>query len=248
MLKVMKQLKNLERERHDNRQGESGNVLFLILIAVALFAALSYAVTSSSRSGGGDANSETNLISSASLTQYPASVRTAIIRMIISNGVDETEINFDPPPYDDLTTTQLEEEGVFHPSGGGATFVTAPGDVMDTGDGTWYFSGNYKVEEIGLDTTDGTGNEIIAFLPGIRQGVCNRINEELGLDDTGADTITSNDIDVTVAALSMDFDYAFPTAVTADIATDAATLVGQPFGCVTDSAGERIYYHVLIER
>ena len=66
-----------------NRDSERGNVLFLILIAVALFAALSYAVTQSSRSGGGDAGKETNLVNSAQLTQYPAGIRTAIVRMIV---------------------------------------------------------------------------------------------------------------------------------------------------------------------
>ena len=70
----------------NKRSGERGNVLFLILIAVALFAALSYAVTQSTRSGSGDASGETNLISSAQLTQYPAGIRTSIVRMIIAGA------------------------------------------------------------------------------------------------------------------------------------------------------------------
>ncbi len=242
--------KKIKMITNENKNHESGNVLFLILIAVALFAALSYAVTQSSRSGGGSANEETSLINSASISQYPASVRTAIIRMMISNNVDATEINFDPPPYDDLTTTALQNRGVFYPSpvGGGATYTASPADVMDDGNpGTWYFSASYRIQNIGLDSA-GSGNDVIAFLPGLRDSICNRLNDELGIPTT--DRTVAADLDVTAASVQMDYDYTFPSATTAIFGTDggAESFDGQAFGCITDSAGENIYYHVLIER
>ena len=250
-------MSKISNTNEDLRPQESGNVLFLILIAVALFAALSYAVTQSSRSGAGDANSETNLISSASLTQYPASIRTAIIRMIISNNVSATTLNFDPPPYTNLSTNTLKAQGVFYPStdstapGGGATYAEAPADVMaDNNPGTWYFSGSYAVENLGLASA-GSGNEIVAFLPGIKEAICTKINDELGIPTT--DRILTPDIDVTAAAVQMDYDYTFPTTTTATIGTTggAASFDGQPFGCFQDNnlaTTEYVYYHVLVER
>ncbi len=227
---------------------QSGNVLFLILIAVALFAALSYAVTSSTRTGGGQASNETNLISSAQITQFPASVTTAILRMVIS-GVSVDEIRFNRPSddeYDDLDSTDI---GVFHPSGGGASYIAAPEDVMADGEsGDWVFNANMEVPDIGL--SDLGGNDVVAYLVGLRKSICLKINEEYGV---GA-SIPELD-----GAHAMDFearmyddgsaDYEMPEEDVPDIDDGGGAFDGQPYGCFQDGGGgDYVYYHVVLER
>lgn len=259
MLNIFLNFKNISKR--NSRKLEKGNVLFLILIAVALFAALSYAVTQSSRSGGGGADGEANLVNSASLTQYPASVRTAIVRMIIG-GVDVTQLNFDRPA--DFATICDAAPGpcVFHPGGGGATSVSAPPEAMASGNqGVWVFSSDYDITNIGTTTTDNSSNDIIAFLPGITQSICQRLNTELGVgigadaDDGVPDAgialtnvpIPDNEMDNGNAGIGPAADGAGNRF--------GGTLSGQPFGCAdfdstTDQADDRdlVYYHVLVER
>jgi hypothetical protein len=231
----------------DFKRREDGNVLFLILIAVALFAALSYAVTSSTRSGGGDASGETNLISSAQITQYPSSVSTAIVRMVIAGAtVDELRFNI-PSEFDDLDKTDI---GVFHPSGGGATYITAPPDIMADGlVGQWTFNGDLEVPDIGTSGVD--GNDIMAFLPGLKKNICSKINAEHGLGNT---------IPILNANRSADYlkrmyddgssDYVLPTTDMPDIDDGSGAFDGQPFGCFQNGggAGQYVYYHVIVER
>ena len=230
----------------NTRKQQDGNVLFLILIAVALFAALSYAVTSSTRSSGDSASSETNLISSAQITQYPASVNTAIIRMIIS-GTAANELRFNrPSEFTDLDSNGI---GVFHPQGGSATYVPAPADVMVSATpGQWAFNGELEIPDIGL--AGAGGNDVIAFLVGIKQSICSKINDEYGMGTT---------IPVLNADRSGDYtdrmyddgtaDYTMPTADVADIDDGSGAFDGQPFGCFQNAgAGDYVYYHVVLER
>ncbi len=240
--------KNLKL-RKDNQNMQSGNVLFLILIAVALFAALSYAVTSSTRSGGGSAARETNLIRSAQVTQYPASLNGAVNRMVIS-GTDITEIRFNvPAEFDDLTNTS---DGVFHPDGGAATYMTAPNDAMDDGNaGEWFFNANMEVPEINVSGVG--GNDVIAFLPGISMSTCQRINEEHGIGTTIPVLTADQSASYRERMVELTTDYTFPTTDQADIADAANTFDGQPFGCFQNAASgpfasEYVYYHVIIER
>ncbi len=233
------------------RQSEKGNVLFLILIAVALFAALSYAVTQSSRSGGGDANSETNLVNSAAITQYPASVRTAIIRQIVSKNVAVNELEFNSPSdFANCTNPSTPTACVFHPAGGGATFANAPGDVMASGSaGNWVFNGENEINLVGTTDAGADNNptsstaEIIAFLPGLKQSVCSKINEELGV--TGSIPTEAN---IDVATQKTDGITMVSGGAGGSIGGDVVTLDGQGFGCFMQGAGNYIYYHVLIEQ
>lgn len=241
------------RNKHNRVSGESGNVLFLILIAVALFAALSYAVTQSTRSGAGNTSSETNLINSAQLTQYPAGVRTSVVRMII-NGVAVDELRFNDPS--DFGTANFDTPAerklaVFHPNGGNATYQVPPQDVLGTvtgQGGKWHFNGNVQIKNIGLTNgTGGTGNDIIAWLPDVSSGVCKRMNQELGL---GEEIPSVSGIDAGEYEEDMDHDYDFPDSDGPVIEGPDGEFIGQPFGCfeAADDNDRLIYYHVLVER
>jgi len=252
-----------------SRSGEQGNVLFLILIAVALFAALSYAVTSSTRSGSQDAGKEQALIGSAQISQYPAGVRTSLVRMIIGGTATE-DLYFNTPsdfgsgnPIDDTDgDTTDEERAVFHPAGGGAPYQTAPPEVMSgSNQGIWVFTGKYEIERIGSTVGgSGNGNDVIAFLPGVSRAVCKKINEEIGISvtvDTDGDGVPPGltAAIVPVAADNMlEGNTQLIAAEVAVIGDDPSTidLIGQPFGCYdsddSDAAATFVYYHVLIER
>jgi len=229
----------------ESRTSEKGNVLFLILIAVALFAALSYAVTQSTRSGGGDASKETNLVNAAGITQYPSSVKTAITRMIVSNSTDPNDLLFDKPAtFASLSTALLQSQGVFHPSGGGATYNDAPASVMQTNAaGPWVFNGRNQILNIGTSAAGAAtalNADIIAFLPNVKRAVCDSIHGRLGLSLTYV-TLTGIDI-----ATQMDF--ATPNIIGLGGNITGANLDGQPQGCFMQPANTYHYFHVVVER
>lgn len=233
-------------EKNERDRSEDGNVLFLILIAVALFAALSYAVTQSTRSSGSNSTSETALISSTQVTQYQASVRTAVLRMQVSSNVSADELVFDAP-VDFSThcdTPANSPNCVFHPDGGGATYQTATDDITSTAGQIWVYNGENQVNQIGRYSTGGntTSNvEVIAFLANVRDGICQRINEELGISGIP----TENSIEVTQQMATTD---TIGLGTSGDIIGDDVTeLDNQPFGCF-EQGGVNYYYHVLVEQ
>lgn len=231
----------------ENTESQSGNVLFLILIAVALFAALSYAVTSSTRGPTSGASNEQTLIGSAQITQFPAAVSNSIIRMVIS-GTSVDEIRFNRPS--EFSTLDTPTIGVFHPQGGTAVYSQAPKNIMVSGTpGDWVFNGELEVPDIG--TTDASGsNDIIAYLIGIKQSVCKKIDEEYGIGSTIP--VLSSDLSASYSKRMYDngsSDYSLPTTDVSNIDDGSGSFDGQPFGCFQNAGGgDYVYYHVVAER
>jgi hypothetical protein len=213
---------------------------------------LSYAVTQSTRSGGGDASRETSLVNAASITQYPASIKTAITRMVVSNSIDPDTLLFDPPSnFTALSTALLQSEAVFYPGtttggGGGATYTQAPANVMavNTAPGTWYFNGENQVKNIGTynATLSTTNADIIAFLPGVSLAICQSIHSKLGL------STTIDDLSASALLISTNMNVSDPNIDAGGATITSTTLDGQPQGCFQKPAGTYNYYHVLVER
>ena len=234
----------------NTHQRERGNVLFLILIAVALFAALSYAVTQSTRSGAGSTERETSLLNSASLTQYPTALRTAVVRMIL-NGADIDDIGFDAPSGFGSQSAQFL---VFHPDGGGAVYQQASPDAMSSNAAAnWAYNGNFEIPEVGQ--AGAGGNELTAFLVGVTQPICKKVNEELGNVVSGTPTYpgipdfnATTDADLTDSHIVAE---TFPVNDRQDIVGTGNAFTGKPSGCFWDSTvsgGSFVFYAVILER
>lgn len=239
---------------------QRGSALFLILIAVALFAALSYAVTQTGR-GSGNTKRENIQLAVSQALQQASSVKIGIQRVRIIEGGSENQITFIGPHYGAsmnaahanpyCTGTSCE---VFHTNGGGVTY-TPPPPLIAAGclsggctagsflHNTWLFTGSAMVPGIGNDTTS---DLLMATL--VDQATCVAINSALGVTNpsgappqlAGANAVFSNG-----------FDGDYPTATGGRILP--AEVAGVDAACVnqqhpTYSSDFAWFYIILVAR
>ena len=196
-----------------NRNNESGNVLFLILIAVALFAALSYAVTQSTR-GGGNADNETKQIQIAQVVQHISEVRTALSRLMIINGCDNTDISFENANWSngnyDHTPAASVDCQIYHPDGGGVAFRKIDTSLLHNSKsalstyGQFAFSGGVWIYEAGDNNPD-----LTMMLPHLTEEACLAIQENLNI--SGSYLTIGNDWLGFINASNMAFDGDYAT-------------------------------------
>lgn len=152
------------------KSSQNGNVLFLILIAVVLFAALSYAVTQSSR-GSGNASKEKLSLDIAALNNQIASLRTAYTRTYISEGTIPL-----------LSTNS----GELHDPDGGVPILHPPLTLKNSGLSENVFVYQAVQTRYTLDGGEvGSGEEdLYLYVTGINEEACQLINKTYWGDET----------------------------------------------------------------
>lgn len=162
---------------------QRGSVLYYILIAVVLFAALGFAVSNMMRAGsGGNIGAEKDALTADQVLSYARSVRQGAQTLRISNGCAENQISFERSPFDGSDPLYMNAAApsdfschIFHPNGAG---VGTPEDV----DGkAWRFTSEFYVGGVG------SGAQAISMAIIVGRAVCLAVNRKLDIAQDAID-------------------------------------------------------------
>jgi len=177
-----------------DKNHEKGNVLFLILIAVALFAALAFVVAQSTRSGSGGTADEKARLLASQILNYTVSVSTGMNRLLAS-GCRLNQINFEREPFDGSNPQYENSESpdgfkchVFHPNGGAVPYQAPPEDAQNIPFGKsaemkeYYYNLSNQVIGLGTDNLgdfNADSKDFMIIMPYATVEVCRALNKAI---------------------------------------------------------------------
>lgn len=175
---------------------KKGNILFIILIAIGLFALLGSVVM--------DGESTTNQIGedkakiyAQDIISYANAIETAVQNML-ARGVSERDLCFDFDVYPggangyEHAACANTKNRVFHPDGGGASYKIPPAIYFDPAYNTDFRTGLYlfsaSAEVYGVPLMTGLDNtELLLYVFGLKKNICIQINNFLNIGLKNAD-------------------------------------------------------------
>ncbi|MBX2834329.1 MAG: hypothetical protein KTR28_05085 [Micavibrio sp.] len=232
------------------KYNESGNVLFIILIAIVLIGALTAAVQQSNNSESSNIDNETLAIRASEVQSYASELERAV-RFVLENGVSEIDIRFahasahaDYGDIDDSVDGRQYVMQVFHPDGGAATYRNVPSGIT-TSASAWEFTGASHMPGVGTAAR----SDLIAVLPNVTAAFCEKINELNNQTATPAATSCPyTDAGRFDSGTNFDDDVDESSTTIPPVMTEA-TFSTQPAlqACVV-CGGNNYFYHVIMAR
>lgn len=231
-----------------------GNILFLILLAVVLFAALAYAVTSSMRGGGKSVSDEDLQLQLSALENHANLIRTALQRMMLVGDYEAWEIDYSKTGFSNSTlngTCTTNACKLHHVDGGAITGYVLPAKYLANatacpGVASWagkYWFRNIAVKGVGIETKA----DLVLLYPGVSQELCRAANAKYGVTNpaSGSPIDGEGSFDDYGGTETAEATLDMPLSV-GDIET---SINGQPVFCTQGGANACPYLRfVLIER
>jgi hypothetical protein len=239
---------------------ERGNVIWLVLITVALLAALTMTL---SRSGSRVENlgeREKSNIEALQLLRYARSLESAV-QSLVFQDISENDLSFETP-LSDIDYENANCSGnqckIFHMGGAGLSYMEPKSIWLDSAYsaqdyyGDWLFTGGSCIPEVGRGDdancyTSASNNELIMILPYIKLSLCKQLNSMLKNDfgDAGYTVLEEDAWDGADAP----FTGGFAEGVAL---YDGGNLFGKMSGCFEGGGvptnGTYHFYHVLKAR
>lgn len=220
---------------------QSGNAFLYVLIAVVLFAALSFVMgrqtsDTSETSGLSDQRAE---MATTEIIGYSASVKSVIEQMTFTGSLPEN-LTFEKPGDANYATAPYINK-VYHPEGGGLVEKQIPADaagsITNDPPAGWYL-GRFNT----VEWSKSAAPDILLTAFQISKPVCEKINEKI----TGTTTIPT----LGAPARNLLVDDAEHGGTNADfMIADCAACEGFPSLCVKDNTQEiYAYYSIIVDR
>ncbi len=160
---------------------QAGSIFVWIFLMIALFGALSFAMSQGFRSGASILSKEKSALAATEIVEFLNKVKTAYDQLVIANGCAPDTINFNTTEYkrgngtviDPAPPSPKNECTMYHSSGGGlrpynASALTEP---SFTPGGTDWHAGHFGARY--LDTGLGTAeNDLTYNTVGLQENLC----------------------------------------------------------------------------
>jgi hypothetical protein len=222
---------------------QNGNILFAILIAIALMGALT--IVMSDGFSGAKGISDTEMDAKVNkILAYSQSVKEAVELVYAKDGVTETDFLFAHPKNhtdfgDNLAVSPTLQ--IFGAEGGGAQFLWPIPEGIN--DGTpWEITGRTLAPNVGVNLNQ----DLLLYLPNVTEKFCRAVNKTLGY--------TENDIiplDQTGCGFSGTLKWANTYGTTFnnfsnDFAADGFKSLPAYYMCVQCEADSNYYYYYTL--
>ncbi len=245
-----------------NLRAEDGNVIFMVLIAIALLAALAFSVTRSGRTSA-SMSQEDAIMAANQIMDYADSIDNAV-QLTMVNGTTPELISFQNDIIAGYTNGSAADiNKIFKTVGGGAAYQAPDTDWLDSAQsaqgfyGQWYFPANTCVPYIGRGATDcnsdGDDNEeVVMILPYIKLDICLALNKKLDIDNCAADDPCDDNGEMwpggntKFTGAFADSQSIYPAAGSELLHKTAGCLEGS--GTVNQPAGTYHFFKVLVAR